>query len=84
MPMKRPCHPGLIAKEAIVNGLEKDPAAVGLQMGVPLEDFFHILNGRKDVTPEMAMLFEEHIGSTAETWIRMQTAYDRAQGKQEC
>ena len=37
-----------------------------------------IVNGRGGVTPEMAIRFEKVFGSSAQTWLRMQGAYDLA------
>ncbi len=39
---------------------------------------YKVLNGASAVTPEMALRLEKGIGSTADTWLRMQAAYDLA------
>ncbi|MEO6780983.1 MAG: HigA family addiction module antitoxin [Bradyrhizobium sp.] len=38
-----------------------------------------IIAGRSGITPEMAVKLEKAIGSTADTWLRMQMNYDLAQ-----
>jgi addiction module HigA family antidote len=40
------------------------------------------LAGRSAVTPEMAVRLEKALGSTADTWLRMQMNYDLAQVRQ--
>ena len=41
-----------------------------------------LLNGHAGVSPEMAIRLEKAFGSTAETWLRMQLAYDLWQAEQ--
>jgi addiction module HigA family antidote len=38
-----------------------------------------VIAGRAGVTPEMAVRLEKALGSTADTWLRMQMNYDLAQ-----
>ena len=38
-----------------------------------------VISGRAGVTPEMAVRLEKALGSTADTWLRMQMNYDLAQ-----
>ena len=38
----------------------------------------HIVNGRSGISPEMAIRLTKAFGSTEETWLRMQMAYDLA------
>jgi antitoxin HigA-1 len=41
-----------------------------------------ILNEKAAISPEMAIRLEKAFGSTAETWLKMQTAYNLAQARQ--
>ncbi len=38
-----------------------------------------LISGRSSVTPEMAIRLEKALGSTADTWLRMQMNHDLAQ-----
>jgi len=38
----------------------------------------NVINGRSGISPEMAIRLTKAFGSTAETWLRMQLAYDLA------
>jgi addiction module HigA family antidote len=38
-----------------------------------------VIAGRSGITPEMAVKLEKAIGSTADTWLKMQINYDLAQ-----
>ena len=78
MPMKNPAHPGLLLKNELEElGLSVADAAEGL--GVTRQQLYNVINGKSAVTPEMAVRLEKGIGSTADTWLRMQTVYDLAQ-----
>lgn len=77
MRMKNPAHPGrLIRNELDEMGIGVADAAEAL--GVTRQQLYNVINGKSAVTPEMALRLEQGIGSTADTWLRMQTAYDLA------
>jgi addiction module HigA family antidote len=78
MPLKSPPHPGRIVNDALDDiGLPVADAAKGL--GVTRQQLHNVVSGRSAISPEMAVRLEKAIGSTAETWLRMQAAYDLAQ-----
>jgi len=41
----------------------------------------HLLNGKADLSPEMAIRFEKGFGIPADTILRMQTAFDLADAR---
>jgi antitoxin HigA-1 len=76
--MKNPPHPG----ELIGDNLEElrisiTNAATGL--GITRQQLHNLIAGRSRVTPEMAVKLEKALGSTADTWLKMQMNYDLAQ-----
>ena len=77
MLMKNPCHPGELIKADIdALGLSLVAAAKGL--GISRQQLHSVIAGRAGVTPEMAVRLEKALGSTADTWLRMQANYDLA------
>ncbi len=79
--MKKPAHPGRLIKTELDDmGLSVAAAAEGL--GVTRQQLCNVINGKSAVTPEMALRIEKGIGSTADTWLRMQTAFDLAEVRQ--
>ncbi len=81
MAMKNPCHPGRLIKSDIDElGLSIVEAAKGL--GISRQQLHSVIAGRAGVTPEMAIRLEKALGSTADTWLRMQMNYDLAQIRQ--
>jgi antitoxin HigA-1 len=78
MQMKNPCHPGSLIKADIDElGLSLVEAAKGL--GISRQQLHSVIAGRASLTPEMAVRLEKALGSTADTWLRMQMNYDLAQ-----
>jgi addiction module HigA family antidote len=58
-------------------GMSIGAAAKGL--GITRQQLHNLVAGRNAVTPEMAVRFEKALGSTADTWLRMQMNYELAQ-----
>lgn len=52
-------------------------AAKGLV--VTRQQVHNLIAGRSGITPVMAVKLEKALGSTADTWLRMQMNYDLAQ-----
>ena len=78
MPMKSPAHPGRLLKDDIETlGLTVAEAAKAL--GVTRQQLYRVLSGTSGVSPEMAFRLEKAIGTSADTWLRMQMAFDLAE-----
>jgi len=78
MPMKNPPHPGEMIGDSLAEaGVSIVAAAKGL--GVTRQQLHNLIAGRSGITPEMAVRLEKALGSTADTWLRMQANYDLAQ-----
>jgi len=78
--MKNPSHPGSLIKSDIDElGLSVVEAAKAL--GISRQQLHSVIAGRASVTPEMAIRLEKALGSTADTWLRMQMNYDLAQAR---
>ena len=76
-------HPGEMIKDEIVAcGLtQKDLAK---QMGVSYTVFNEILNGKRPVTTEYALLLEAALGTDANIWLGLQADYNMQKMKQDC
>jgi addiction module HigA family antidote len=79
MPMKNPPHPGDFIKTEIVEaaGLTVTAAARALRVSRPA--LSSLLNGKADLSGEMALRIEKAFGVRMDTLMRMQSAYDIAQ-----
>ncbi|HUK91647.1 MAG TPA: HigA family addiction module antitoxin [Blastocatellia bacterium] len=79
MPMKNPPHAGRSIRNACLEPLELSVTEGAKVLGVTRQTLTKVINGRSSISPEMAMRLSKAFGSTAETWLRMQVAYDLAQ-----
>ncbi len=79
--MHDPPHPGGIVRRQCLEplGLTVTRAAEGL--GVTRQALSELLNGRTGVSVEMAIRLSKAFGSTPETWLGMQMAFDLWQAR---
>ena len=81
MVMKNPPHPGRSIKDACLDPLELSVTEGAARLGVARHTLSRVINGRAGVSPEMAVRFEKMGWSTADSWLRMQMAYDLARAQ---
>jgi len=81
MPMHNPPHPGAILRRQCLAplGLSVTEAAKGL--GVTRQALSDLLNGKAGVSVDMAIRLAKAFGSSPETWLGLQTAYDLWQAR---
>ncbi len=82
MPMKNPPHPGLSVRINCLEPLGLTVTEAARKLGVSRAALSRLVNEQAGVSPEMAIRFEKAGWSTADTWIRMQAAYNLAQARQ--
>jgi addiction module HigA family antidote len=76
-----PTHPGEVLKEEIeYRGISQRKLAA--QMGVSYSVLNEVLNAKRPVTTEYALLFEAALGIDAGIFIRMQTDYNMQVARQ--
>ena len=78
MPMKNPAHPGRIVRSACLEPLGLSVTAGAKILGVTRQTLNNIIKGKSGISPEMAIRLTKAFGSTEETWLGMQLAYDLA------
>ena len=52
-------------------------------LGVTRQALNNVVNGKAAISPEMAIRLSKAFGSTPETWLRMQLAYDLAAARKD-
>ena len=52
-------------------------------LGVTRQAMNNLVSGKAGISAEMAIRLEKAFGGGAETWLRMQAAYDLAQAKKQ-
>ena len=78
MPMKNPVHPGRIVRHDCLEALGLSVTEGAKVLGVTRQALNNIVNGKSGISPEMAIRLTKAFGSTPETWLGVQIAYDLA------
>lgn len=78
--MHNPPHPGAVLQEWLAEVSVTQAAA---ELGVTRAYLSRILHGHADVSADMALRLSALLGTSAEMWLGMQSAYDLWQASQQ-
>ena len=81
MAMKDPPHPGKVLRVSCLEPLGLSVTEAAKALGVSRQALSNLVNCRANLSSEMAIRIAKAFGSTTETWIRLQSAYDVAQAQ---
>ena len=79
MRMKDSLHPELSVRYDCLEPLGLSVADGAEALGVTRQTINNLVRGRAGISAEMAIRLEKAFGGGAETWLRLQAAYDLAQ-----
>src|SRR6266446_1427924 len=82
MTMKKPPHPGLSVRHDCIEPLDLSITEAADILGVTRQTLNNLVDGKSGISPEMAIRLDKAFGGGAETWLRLQMAYDLAQARQ--
>jgi len=82
MTMKNPPHPGLSVRQDCIEALDLTITEAADILGVTRQTLNNLVNCKAGISPEMAIRLDKAFGGGAETWLRLQMAYDLAQVRQ--
>jgi antitoxin HigA-1 len=71
-----PTHPGEVLLEEFLIPLGLSQAAFAKHLGVSPQHINEIVRQKRGLTPTMAWLFGQALGTTPEFWLNLQSAYD--------
>jgi antitoxin HigA-1 len=77
MLMRVPPHPGRLVRSEL-DELNIPVAEAAKALGITRQQLYNVINGKSSISPEMAVRLAKGIGSTAETWLKLQQAFDLA------
>ena len=83
MPMKDPPHPGLSVRRDCLDPLGLTVTEAAKKLGVSRKQLSDVVNGRAGISPQMAIRLDKAFGGGANTWCRLQAAYDLAQAMKQ-
>ena len=83
MTMKNPPHPGESVRADCIEPLGITVTEAAKALGVSRQALNNLINGQAGISPEMAIRLDKAFGGGAETWLRLQAAYDLAQAEKD-
>jgi len=73
---RAPTHPGEILLHEFLEPMKLTQMELADRMGVPVQRVNTLVNGRRDVTAETAILLSRTLKTTPEFWMNLQAACD--------
>jgi antitoxin HigA-1 len=83
MAMHSPPHPGLSIRHDCLEPLGLAVVDAARALGVSRQTLNNVINGKSGISAEMAIRLDKAFGGGAETWLRLQTAYDLSQAMKQ-
>ena len=81
MAMNTPVHPGAIVREECLRPLGLSVTEGARRLGIGRQTLSNLVNEKASVSIEMAYRLSKAFGSTPETWLGMQLAFDLARSR---
>jgi addiction module HigA family antidote len=79
MLMKNPPHPGGVVLRQCIEPLGLSITAAAAALHVTRTTLSELVNGKRGISPEMAVRLSKVFGGSAESWLIQQAQYDLAQ-----
>lgn len=79
MPMKNPPHPGRMVLGECIEPLGLTITEAARALGVTRTTLSELVNGKRGISPEMAVRLSQVFGATPASWLTQQAYYDLAQ-----
>ena len=79
MPMKNPPHPGGVVLRECIEPLGLTITQAAAALGVTRNTLSELVNGKRGISPEMAVRLSKVFGGAEEGWLVQQAQYDLAQ-----
>lgn len=83
MTMKNPPHPGGIVLRQCIEPLSLTITDAAAALGVMRNTLSELVNGKRGVSPEMAVRLSKVFGGTEDGWLMQQAQYDLSQVRRE-
>lgn len=78
---RKPTHPGEILLEEFLKPMDMSQIELARKMGVPVQRVNTLINGKRDMTAETAILLSRALKTSSEFWMNLQVAYDLFEAK---
>jgi addiction module HigA family antidote len=78
-----PTHPGASLCEIVLPAIRASKVEIAAALGISRQSLYDIQAEKQPVTPAMAVRLGKAFGTSATSWLRMQTAYDLRHAERE-
>ena len=78
MLMKNPPHPGTVVLQECIEPLRLSITDAAAALGVTRNTLSELVNGKRGISPKMAVRLSKVFGGSAESWLVQQVQYDLA------
>jgi addiction module HigA family antidote len=75
-PKRKPTHPGEVLREDVLPALKMTQGELAKRLGVSRLSVSELLHGKRALSADMAVRIARLTNTTAESWLRMQSAVD--------
>lgn len=79
---RAPTHPGEILLKEFLEPLGMSQVDLAAKIKVPIQRINTLINGKRGMTAETAILLSRVLKTTPEFWLNLQSAYDLYQAAQ--
>ncbi|HEV2989573.1 MAG TPA: HigA family addiction module antitoxin [Candidatus Angelobacter sp.] len=83
MSMKHPPHPGVVVLQECIEPLGLTITQAAEALGVTRNTLSELVNGKRGISPEMAVRLSKVFGGSDEGWLVQQAQYDLAQVRRD-
>ena len=72
----KPMHPGVVLNEIYLQELGLNQSQFAEKCDCAPRKINEIVNGKRAISPDFALVLEKVLGTTAEMWVRIQAEHD--------
>lgn len=80
---RKPTHPGEILLQEFLEPMAVSQVALAHRMGVSIQRVNTLINGKRDMTAETAILLSRALKTTPEFWMNLQDAHDLYEAQEQ-
>jgi antitoxin HigA-1 len=80
---RQPTHPGEILLHEFLEPMEISQTKLAHELKIPIQRVNRLINGKRGITAETALLFARYFKTTPEFWMNLQAAVDLYQAQRQ-
>ena len=80
---RRPTHPGEILLEEFLKPKGLSQMELAAKMGAPIQRINTLVNGKRDISAQTAVLLARVLNTTPEFWMNLQASLDLYEAEQK-